>query len=102
MIVIDIFIVAFALALLIVGGPTVVKKLLSMNPKRKEIEAATVLDEQGEVNTVRFNLAQLRNCAYCHQPTNPAKDLRTIASWVHADCYLKTLDLDKDKGKHNA
>jgi hypothetical protein len=96
-IVVDILLIVFVAALLLAGGPIVVKKLLRMDPKRKELEAAQALDERGETNTVKFNLAQLRNCALCHKPTDPIKDLRTQASWIHSDCYLNSVN-DKDKG----
>lgn len=88
MIVVDIFIVLFALALLALGIPYIVRRVQLADPKTKVLEAASVQDEQGETNTVKFNLDQLRKCVVCQQMTDPNKDLRASAAWVHPHCYL--------------
>ena len=92
MILVDLFIIIFGLGLLIIGAPLAAKKLLGMDPKRKAIEAARQQEEQGELNTVKFNLDQLRHCPVCHKLTDPAKDLRAAETWVHLDCYLERMN----------
>lgn len=96
MIIIDIFVILIVLALLVGGGPYIYRKYLRSDPKRKELEAAEKLDEQGEVNTVKFTLDQLRYCMVCRKATDPKKDLRVSASWIHPDCYMHR-ELNKDK-----
>lgn len=95
LIIIEIVALLIIISAACIGVPIAIKRFLSMDPKRKELEAATKLDEQGEVNAVKFTLDQLRYCAVCQQPTNPKTDLRLSAAWIHHTCYLDRYFKDK-------
>lgn len=97
-IIIEVLVILVVVALLIAGTPFLARKLLHLDPKRKELEAAHLLDEQGEVNTVKFTLDQMRRCVVCERSVDPRRDLRVSAAWVHSDCYM-TRELEKHDKK---